>query len=75
MLVKLLNLEEHYDFPELLEHGVKIVRPLAPDNHLVLEFIKTHFAESWASEVAVALNQPFPTYFVAIKKTKVNKFT
>ncbi len=72
MIVKLYNLEDNYDYPKLKEHNINIIRPLSPDNETVLNFIKTHFAQSWASETAVALNRPFATCFIAVQDKKLS---
>lgn len=74
MLVKLFNLEKSYDHEKLKAEGITILRPLSPDNERVLDFIRTHFADSWASEVAVALNQSYPTAFIAVKDKKIIGF-
>lgn len=74
MIVKLYNLEDSYDFPKLKENNINIIRPLSPDNEAVLNFIKTNFSASWASETAVALNQPFATCFIAVKDKKIIGF-
>lgn len=74
MIVKLLDLEKSYSFPELEAKGIKIIRPLSPDKHIVLDFIKTHFAEAWASETDVAFSKAFPTCFIAVHEGKVIGF-
>jgi GNAT superfamily N-acetyltransferase len=68
MLVKL------YQLPPLepvitnqAEQGIVIRRALAPEKHLILNWVRTHFNEAWVSECDVAINQSPPTCFIAVE--------
>ncbi|WP_159884129.1 GNAT family N-acetyltransferase [Paenibacillus puerhi] len=75
MLVKL------YELPELepvlkqaSEAGIDIRRALAPEKHVVVEWVREQFGSGWASECDVAFaNQPVSCY-IAIKEGKLAGF-
>ena len=75
LLVKL------YELPPLApvlasqqEQGILIRRGIAPEKHIVLDWIETHFGRGWASETDVAYcNQP-NTCFVATVRQRLVGF-
>ena len=57
MLVRL------YDLPDVVEEekklnatGIRIKRPIAPEKHAVVQWVRENFSELWASEVDVAFS-------------------
>lgn len=75
MLVKLYELPELSPvLNKLAENGVEVRRALAPEKHIVLNWIRTHFGEGWASECDVAFaNQPV-SCFIAVKDNEMLGF-
>lgn len=75
MLVKL------YDLPELAPEmtrqkaaGIDVRRALAAEKHLILDWVRHHFGQGWASECDVSFgNQPVACW-VAIKERAVVGF-
>ncbi|SDC91301.1 hypothetical protein SAMN02799630_01701 [Paenibacillus sp. UNCCL117] len=75
MLVKL------YDLPDLepvlkqaREAGIDIRRAIAPEKHVVIEWVRKHFGNGWASECEVAFaNQPVSCY-LAVKDGQLAGF-
>lgn len=74
MLVNLYRLKELDLMDELSEHGITIRRTLAPDIHLVKEFIRKHFSAGWESEASVGLTKTNSTCFIAIKNAQIIGF-
>lgn len=76
MLVKL------YDLPpsdalymSLEQQGIVIRRPLAAEKSIVLDWVKQHFGDGWASEVEVSFAYQPLACFVAIKEDKIIGFS
>jgi GNAT superfamily N-acetyltransferase len=65
ILVKLYDLPAQ-DRPNLEAAGIAIRRPLAPERHLVIDWVSRHFEPGWASEVEVAFCSRPPTCFIAL---------
>ncbi len=68
MLVKL------YELPELgpviaaqQNQGVAIRRSMPPEQHIVIDWVRRHFSEGWASETAVAYSRLPVSCFVAVE--------
>lgn len=68
MLVKL------YDLPPLepalakpRKTGIDIRRSITPEKHIVIEWIKTHFSDFWASEADAAYARDPVSCFVAVE--------
>lgn len=73
MLVKL------YELPDLvpaLERaaGVTIRRGLAPEKHVVVDWVRQHFHEHWASECDVAFARQPVACFVAVENQTILGF-
>lgn len=64
MLVKLYALPPNVDTQS--EQGITIRRAIAPEKHLVLGWIATHFSEYWVSECDVAFSRQPVSCFVAV---------
>ena len=68
MLVKLYALPPiEADLAALAEQGISIRRGLAPEKHLVLEWVATHFSAHWASECDIAFNRQPPSIWLAVQ--------
>ncbi len=68
MLVRLYDLPG--DFPVIekaTDHDLMIRKPIGPERHLVVEWVKTEFNKAWSSETDMALcNRPV-SCFIALK--------
>lgn len=53
---------------------VRIVRALSPNSDMVVEYIKKHFNDNWASEAKSALYKTTSTCFIAIDKSEIVGF-
>ena len=75
MLVKLYDLPDNWAFiTEMQARGVTIRKPIGPERHYIIDWVRTTFSDAWASETDVALgNQPF-TCFIALKAEKLVGF-
>lgn len=62
----IVNLYEEMKEAKLKDSKIRIIRPLAPMNHLVLNYIKETFNDFWASEASVALHKDNPSIFIAL---------
>src|SRR5512141_1039670 len=71
MLVKLYALPEVKNLPTTLNHnGLEIRKPHASEKHVLAEWVRQHFDESWAVGCEVALeNRPVSCY-LAVKKSQ-----
>lgn len=75
MLIKLYALEDHWRFlTEQQKLGIDIRKPIAPENHLILKWVTTHFGAGWASETDVAISNRPQSCFIAVKKNAVIGF-
>lgn len=75
MLVKLYNLEMDWSFvKEQKSKGIIIRKPIGPEKHIVLNWIKTQFNEFWKSEANAAYNNNPRTIFIATKDNKIIGF-
>lgn len=68
MLVRL------YDLPPLApalerpqQQGITIQRALAPDQHVVVSWVKAYFSPQWGSECAIAFTRQPVTCYLAVK--------
>lgn len=75
MLVKL------YDLPDLTpdierqrEAGVTIRRPIPPEKHVVIDWIRQAFNKAWASEAEMSFSRHPVTCFIAIEDKKIIGF-
>ena len=66
MLVKLYDLRDDWNFLSTqVARGVTLRKPIGPEKHLVIDWVKDHFGDAWASETDVALSHQPITCFVA----------
>jgi len=71
MLVKL------YELPQIdlsAVHPVVVRRALAPEKHVVLDWISKHFSAYWVSEVDVAFSQKPLSCFIAVDEGQLCGF-
>ena len=75
MLVKLYELPEIGPALKKMEkEGIEIRRAIAPEKHIVTQWVKDHFNMGWMSECEVAFaNQPVSCY-IAVKEGKLVGF-
>jgi predicted N-acetyltransferase YhbS len=68
MLVKLYDLDMDWSFmQEMAARGITIRKPIAPETHRVVEWVREHFSDAWASETAHALNNQPVSAFIAVR--------
>ncbi|HSV86365.1 MAG TPA: GNAT family N-acetyltransferase [Levilinea sp.] len=76
MLVKLYDLKNDWAFLQEQEQlAVTIRKPIGPEKHFVIRWVREHFNPLWASEVDQAMsNQPM-TCYIAIREGKLIGFS
>ncbi len=75
MLVKLYALPDHNDDAERLrEAGVDVRRALAPEKHLVAQWVRAQFNEHWASECEVSFARAPVSCFIAVEDRRLLGF-
>ncbi|OGS07612.1 MAG: GNAT family N-acetyltransferase [Elusimicrobia bacterium RIFOXYA12_FULL_51_18] len=75
LLVKLYKLPDAREtLDELRAEGIEIKRAIAPEKHLVLNWVGENFSAGWESECGVAFARLPCSCFVAVKDTKVVGF-
>lgn len=67
LLVRLYDLPAFEAAERVKAADVVIRRALPPERHVVLNWIGTHFSESWVSEAALGLGQMPVTVWIAVK--------
>jgi hypothetical protein len=68
MLVKLYDLPDDWSFLSAQAGlGVSIRKPIGPEKHLVVGWVREAFEAAWASEVDVALSNRPGTCFIALR--------
>jgi len=75
MLVKLYELPdaEAY-YKKVRDIGIDVRRAIAPEKHIVVNWVRENFGEAWASECDVAFsNQPVSCY-IAVEEGKLIGF-
>ncbi|BBI33437.1 GNAT family N-acetyltransferase [Cohnella abietis] len=73
MLVKLYELPEPDSHKEKLD-GLDIRRALAPEKHLIVEFVRKHFNPRWADECEVAISRLPATCYIVVDNGKMVGF-
>lgn len=67
MLVKLYDLPDNHDEEKrLASQNIIARRPIAPEKFAVVEWVKLHFGNGWASECDVSFSQNPPNCFIAL---------
>lgn len=75
MLVKLYALNWNTDAMfEQAALGVCIRKPIGPEKHVVIDWVRNHFSAGWASEADVALSREPGACFIAVKSNQLIGF-
>jgi hypothetical protein len=75
MLVKLYNLPEDCGVLEKTrDRDLTIRKPIGPEKHLVVEWVKEKFNKAWASETDMAFSNRPVSCFIALKGEKLVGF-
>ena len=75
MLVKLYDLTDDWSFLQTQEaKGISIRKPIGPEKHLAIDWIKAHFSGAWASEFDQAMGNRPITCFIAIQNKEMIGF-
>lgn len=68
MLVRLYDLKGDWAFLEAQEKlGITIRKPIGPEKHVLVDWVKENFGDPWASETDAATSNVPVTCFVAVK--------
>ena len=75
MLVKLYEVEQDWSFlAEQEAHGVTVRKPIGPEKHLVVDWVRATFSDTWASETDQAFaNRPI-SCFIATADSRLVGF-
>ena len=73
-LVRLYDLPVFDAEARVAAAGIVVRRAIAPEAHLVLDWIRTHFYDAWASEASHGLAQAPITVWIALKAGKLVGF-
>ena len=75
MLVKLYDLPEYADLlKDLSRSQIQIKRALAPEKHIILNWVENNFSKGWRSECGAAFSNNPVSCFVAVKEGKLIGF-
>ncbi len=76
MLVKLYNLPDiDKTIDKMNEKGIKIRRALAPEKHIITDWVCKNFGQFWASECEVAFSNHPVSCYLAIEGVKLLGFS
>ena len=76
MLVKLYQLPMDWGFLEEQKSlGITVRKPIGPEKHTVVSWVKTNFSDIWASEADVAFSNWPMSVFIATFKGQLIGFT
>ena len=75
MLVKLYNLPElEQEINKLRDAGIAIRRAIAPEMHVVVNWVRDIFGEGWASECQVTFSNHPVSCYIAIENKSIIGF-
>ena len=75
LLVKLYELKDNWRFLIEQEYiGVTIRKPIGPEKHLIIDWVREKFSDAWASETDIAISNAPKTCFVAITDNQIIGF-
>ncbi len=75
MLVKLYELKNDWAFlSEQDGDGISIRKPIGPEKHIVVDWIRKKFYDAWASEAEIAFSNSPMSIFVAIRDDRILGF-
>ncbi|MGH1350486.1 MAG: GNAT family N-acetyltransferase [Methyloligellaceae bacterium] len=72
LLVSLYN--KNIRAPQCDLQGIEVRRAIAPERHLICEWVSQSFGEAWASEVAVAFSGLPVTTWIAVREQELLGF-
>jgi GNAT superfamily N-acetyltransferase len=76
MLVKLYTLQVDWQFLKQQEKlGISIRKPIGPEKHFIIDWVRTNFNSVWASEVDQAMSRLPVSCFVAIREGQLIGFS
>jgi GNAT superfamily N-acetyltransferase len=76
MLVKLYELPDTTDVDHRIkENGIDIRRAIAPEKHVIVDWVRKYFNNGWASECEVAFTNHPVSCYVAIMDGKLAGFS
>jgi GNAT superfamily N-acetyltransferase len=76
MLVKLYEVKTDWQFLQEQERlGITIRKPIGPEKHFIINWVREHFNQLWASEVDKAMSNQPATCFVAIRDDQLIGFS
>jgi GNAT superfamily N-acetyltransferase len=75
MLVKLYNLHNDSSFlSDQRKIAITIRKPIGPEKHLIIDWVKDKFSAEWASEIDTAMSNRPISSFLAIKNEELIGF-
>ena len=75
MLVKLYELELDWSFvSEQALLGITVRKPIGPEKHLLVDWVREQFSDAWASETDCAMSNSPSSCFVAIQDEELIGF-
>lgn len=75
MLVKLYELKDDWSFlAEQGKIGVAIRKPIGPEKHVIVDWVRETFSDAWASETDIAMSNWPISCFVAVLEGRIIGF-
>ena len=75
MLVKLYDIKDDWSFLEAqAAQGITIRKPIGPEKHQVMDWVRQTFGNAWASETDMALSNRPISCFIAVKNATLIGF-
>jgi GNAT superfamily N-acetyltransferase len=75
MLVKLYELEDDWSFiTEQKKQGITIRKPIGTEKHFIVNWVKEHFHDYWASEADIAVANTPMSCFIAVENGELIGF-
>lgn len=75
MLVKLYDRKDDWSFiVQQADLGITVRKPIGPERHYVVEWVREKFGAGWAAETESALTNRPMTCFVAVKDSRMIGF-
>jgi len=76
MLVKLYNIPTDFSFLADMEKiGVIVRKPIGPEKHAIVDWVREHFSDPWASEMDISMSGFPPTSWIATYKKELIGFS
>jgi GNAT superfamily N-acetyltransferase len=75
MLVKLYNLKLDWEFVQRqAQRGTLVRKPIGPERHVLMTWVKEEFSQAWASETEIAFSNTPRSCFIAINEGEIVGF-